>query len=581
MSPPSISSKKSASSGSSQSTKREPSPASTQPAEAAKAAPAKPTETPAAKPQAIATSTGPLIHTKIEEIAPGVDRLVEAFHSKQKSHSLQYRLNQLRNLYFAIKDNVEPICDALYKDFYRVPSETRNFEVNVSLNELVHTMAHLHKWAKPDPVTDTGISQSTSNVYVEKIPLGVVLIISPFNYPLFLTVGAMVGAIAAGNAVVLKLSESTPHFSQLFTEIVSKALDPEIFYAVNGAIPETTALLEQKFDKIMYTGNGVVGRIVAKKAAETLTPVTLELGGKSPAFVLEDVKDSDIPTIARRIAWALFMNAGQTCVAVDYVVVHASRHDKLVKEIVRIIKEDFFPSLTKDEPQFTHIIHDRAYANLVKIIESSKGNILVGGKGDASKRFIPPTVIDNVDWSDSTMRQEIFGPVLPIISYTDLGSTLITIQKKFDTPLAQYVFTSKSTSRHSNPQLDQILTAIRSGGLMINDAVMQSALSNAPFGGVGESGQGSYHGLYSYKNFTHERTTIEQKLWNDFSLKSRYPPYNSKKDNLIGIASVDYNNKVWFGRTGNVNVGGPSSLFTFWTSLAGISALVYYVAQGV
>ncbi|KAK6462116.1 putative fatty aldehyde dehydrogenase [Scheffersomyces coipomensis] len=525
-----------------------------------------------------------LEYTPLDQIPIGVQKLKDAFHTTQKTHSVQYRLNQLRNVYFKIKDNIDEICETLELDFYRSASETKNLEIVIGLNELVHTMSSLHKWVKPEPVTDLPVSLQTNPIYIEKIPLGVVLIISPFNYPFLLSLSAIIGALAAGNVVVFKPSELTPNFAKLFTRLLSESLDEDIFFTINGGIDETTKALEQKYDKIMYTGNNFVGRIIAKKAAETLTPVILELGGKSPAFVLNDVKDSDIPVIARRIIWGRFTNGGQTCVAVDYVLVHESIHKKLVEEIKRIIDEEFyaeFKTLDNSDdsstitPSYTHVIHDRAFKNLSNIITTTKGDIITGGEVNSTTRFISPTVIDNVSWDDSSMKGEIFGPILPIIKYSNLSTALDDlISSGHDTPLAQYIFTSGKTSRNSNPQVNQVVTKIRSGATMINDVVLHVGLVNAPFGGVGNSGYGSYHGIYSFRAFTHERTTFEQKLWNDTALKARYPPYNDKKNKLIETSQTSYAGNVWFGRTGDVRINGPNSIFSVWYGFVGVTKLV-------
>lgn len=515
-----------------------------------------------------------LDYTPHDEIIATVARLRTNFHLKRKTHPLQYRLNQLRNLYFAVKDNVDEFCEALYKDFGRSHSETKNLEINPFLNELVHTMSHLHNWAKAEPVQHLPLIMKSNPIYIERIPLGTVLVISPFNYPLFLALGSLSAAISGGNCVVLKVSELNPHFAQVLTKVLTRVLDPDTFAMVNGAIPETTTLLDQRFDKIMYTGSTMVGTIIAKKAAETLTPVLLELGGKSPAFVLEDVTDADLAVIARRIVWARFTNAGQTCVAIDYVLAHEKVKQKLVENIVKVIKEDFYNGLTAKDPTYTHIIHLRAFENLSKMISQSKGDIVAGGDTDAATRFISPTVIDNVQWEDSTMQQEIFGPVLPILGYTDLELAVQEVIKRHDTPLASYVFTSGPRDRNKNPQVDLIRTAIRSGGTIVNDAVMHVSLANAPFGGIGQSGQGAYHGFYSFRAFTHERTTMEQNLKMDFTLKVRYPPYEEKKDNVLGAALTPYNNKVWFSRTGNVNVNGPGLVWSGWNSFAGLTSLI-------
>ncbi|KAK6204885.1 aldehyde dehydrogenase [Scheffersomyces amazonensis] len=515
-----------------------------------------------------------LQYTPLDEIPIGVKKLKDTFHKSQKTHSIQYRLNQLRNVYFKIKDNIDNITESLEKDFHRAPSETQNLEVVVGLNEIVHTMSSLHKWTKPEPVSGLPLALSTNPIYIERIPVGVVLIISPFNYPFLLSFSAIIGAIAAGNVVVFKPSELAPNFANLFSKLLQEALDDDIFYVIHGGVDETTKALEQKYDKIMYTGNNFVGTIIAKKAAETLTPVILELGGKSPAFVISDVKDKDIPTIARRIVWGRFVNAGQTCVAVDYVLVHDSIHDKLVAAIKKVIEEEFYPNLKDSSESYTHLIHDRAFDNLSTIIKTSKGKLITGGETNKSSRFISPTVIDNVDWNDSTMKQEIFGPILPILTYSNLQSALEDVISHHDTPLAQYIFTGGSANRHSNAQINSIVTAIRSGATMINDVILHVGLVNAPFGGIGSSGYGNYHGIYSFRAFSHERTTFEQKLWNDVALKARYPPYTEKKDKLFQTSQTAYGGNVWFGRTGDVKVGGPGSIFSAFYGFIGIGKLI-------
>ncbi|KAI5959775.1 HFD1 [Candida pseudojiufengensis] len=512
-------------------------------------------------------------YTELKDIPIGVDKIREGFHSG-KTHSIQFRLNQIRNLYFAIKDNQLKIIQALSQDFNRVSSETKNYEISTGLNEMLFTMSQLHKWSKPEPVSDLPLNLLTNPVYIERIPLGVVLVIAAFNYPFFVSISPIVGALAAGNTVVFKPSELTPRFSKLFVDILTKALDPDIFFAVNGAVPETTELLNQKVDKIIYTGSGLVGKIIAKKAAETLTPVILELGGKSPAFVLDDVTDKDLTVIARRIAWGRFANAGQTCIGVDYVYVAESKHEKFVTELRKVITEEFYPNVNKNDKNFTHLIHDRAFEKMSKIISNTKGNIIVGGESDAETRYFAPTVVDNVTWEDSTMQDEIFGPILPILTYKNLNEACHKIIQNFDTPLALYIFTSKSTSPSTNPQIKTITTSIRSGGLIINDVLMHIALHNAPFGGVGTSGYGSYHGKYSYRAFTHERTVIEQKFWNDSILAARYPPFSNSKDKLVKSSQELYGGRVWFGRKGNVNVDGPSTFFSGWTNALGLVNIV-------
>ena len=514
-----------------------------------------------------------LEYTKVEDIEPGIARVHAGFRSG-KTQSIQFRLNQLRNLYFAIKENQPAICHALSQDFHRVPSETINYEIATGLGELLYIMSQLHKWVKPEKVTDLPLNLSTSPVYIERIPLGVVLVIAAFNYPLFVSISPIVGAIAAGNTVVLKQSEATPHFSQLFTNILSKALDPEIFFPVNGAVPETTELLKQKVDKIIFTGSATVGKIIASKAAETLTPTILELGGKTPAFVLDDVKDKDLPTVARRIAWGRFANSGQTCIAVDYVFVAKSKHGKFVDALKKIVHEEFYSNINANDKNYTHLINQRAFNRIENIIKTTKGDIITGGDVNPKSLYVAPTVIDNATWSDSSMQAEIFGPILPILTYDDVETASNEVIANHDTPLALYIFTSGATSPRVNPQIKTIATKVRSGGMVINDVLMHIALHNAPFGGVGQSGYGAYHGKFSFLAFSHERTTIEQQLWNDWVIKARYPPHTNKKDKLVKTSQLSYGGRVWFARDGNVRKEGPTSFFNAWTGALGLAELV-------
>ncbi|GEQ71710.1 hypothetical protein JCM33374_g5396 [Metschnikowia sp. JCM 33374] len=517
--------------------------------------------------------------TPVDEIPAIVDRLKKSFLKDRKTHSLQFRLNQLRNVYFALKDNIGDLSEALFKDFSRAPSETMNLEYAPFMNELVHTMANLQRWSMPEPVKDLPLNLMTSPVYVERVPLGTVLVISPFNYPLLLTLSSLIGALSAGNCVVLKISEFVPNFSIILTKMLTECLDPSIFAMVNGGIDETTVLLEQKFDKIMYTGSTKVGKIIAKKAAETLTPVLLELGGKSPAFVLDTVTDKDMKKIARRIVWGRFINAGQTCVAIDYVLADAKIKTKLVASIKQVVEKEFYSAVDETDPSYTHIIHDRAFDNMCKMIDDTSGDIVTGGDADSRTRFIPPTVIDNVDWEDSTMQQEIFGPILPIISFTDLEDTIDEVIKRHDTPLASYIFTSGASSRSKDPQIDLIRTAIRSGGTIVNDSILHVGLTSAPFGGIGQSGHGSYHGFYSYRAFTHERTTIESSLRTEFASKVRYPPFTEGKDKAIQASMIPYNESVWFDRSGNVALSGPGLAWSLWHRVSEISTLIYRFAS--
>lgn len=516
-----------------------------------------------------------LEYTALGDIKPGVDRLRTAFH--HNASDLQARLNVLRDLYFAIRDNAQAFCDALYLDFKRLPHETMGLEVLVLLTEFVEAMSHLRKWMEPKRVGKKTLALVCSHVSIEKCPLGVVLVISPSNYPLLLSVSPLVGALAAGNRVVLKLSEHVPHFSSLLTRVLSECLhDKDYIFVVNGAIAECDELLKQKFDKIMYTGNPTVGKIVARKAAETLTPIILELGGKSPAFVLQDVRPQDIPTIARRLVWGRFTNGGQTCIAIDYVLVHESVHARLVQEMEKVIAE-FYP----DQKEISHIIHEKGFAGMQSLLESSKGRVVTGGVCEPRDRLVTPTILDNVDWDDAVMLREIFGPVLPILQYSDVQQAVSQVIEHHDTPLAQHVFTSKSMSRAKNLELDLIMSQIRLGSVIVNDSLFQGGLYSVPFGGVGESGHGAYHGEFSFNLFSHLRTVIALPLWSEKLLEARYPPWTRVKGALFKAAGSLYGDKVWFGRVGDVSPKGPSPLFRASAFALGVGSVIYWSVRSM
>lgn len=290
--------------------------------------------------------------------------------------------------------------------------------------------------------------------------------------------------------------------------------------------------------------------------------------------MLKDCTDSDLETIANRIAWGRFTNAGQTCVAVDYVLVHESLKAKLLENLRSSVGK-LFKGLTKDDPNYTHLIHHRAFQNLTSKIDKSKGKILLGNDRDSKTNFLSPTIIYDVFFDDSIMEDELFGPILPIITYKDLSDAILLVKKYHDTPLAQYIFTSNLT-RSANKDMDLILKSIRSGGVMVNDVLLHVALANAPFGGIGESGHGSYHGEYSMRSFSHERTTMEIALWKETALAARYPPFNKPKEDLIKSSMTGYGGQIWFGRNGNVKLNGPNFFWTFYSGIVGVAALGYY-----
>ncbi|KAG8679851.1 hypothetical protein FRC08_016697, partial [Ceratobasidium sp. 394] len=355
-------------------------------------------------------------------------------------------------------------------------------------------------------------------------PKGVVLIISPFNYPVWLALTPLIGAIAAGCAAVIKPSELTPATSSLLASLVARYLDPDVVAVVNGAIPETTRLLELPWAHIMYTGNGNVGRIVATAAAKHLTPVTLELGGKSPVVI--DPK-SDLKLAARRILWGKATNAGQTCVAPDYVLIPEEGQDAFVKELTAAY-EQFYPNGAKASDSYSRIVSERHYDRVKRMVDETKGSVVLGGAGDADReqKFIAPTVVKDVQRDDILMQSEIFGPVLPIVPVKDVDAAIQYINEH-DHPLALYVFTT-------DPQFKaKVFDNTLSGAAAANEVIIRVGVDGLPFGGVGPSGYGNHTSKYTFDIFTHLRSSIDSPGWVDVILGARFPPYTAAKEKRL------------------------------------------------
>jgi aldehyde dehydrogenase (NAD+) len=350
-------------------------------------------------------------------------------------------------------------------------------------------------------------------------PLGTVLIIAPWNYPLNLALAPLIGALAAGNCVVLKPSEVAPATSAVLAHWLPRVLDPQAVAVVEGGVPETTALLEQRFDHIFYTGNGAVGRIVMTAAARHLTPVTLELGGKSPALV---EPGADLATAARRIAWGKFMNAGQTCVAPDYVLAIGQAGAEMEAHLTDAIREMYGPDPARS-PDYGNIINERHFDRLAGLL--TDGRTVVGGDHDRGARYIAPTVLADVDPDSAVMREEIFGPILPIVRVPDLDAAIAFITGR-DKPLALYAFTASKDSKR------RLIAETSSGGLAFGVPTAQLAVPGLPFGGVGESGMGRYHGSHSLDTFSHTKSVLDKPLQPD-TLRVTYPPYTRRKDRIL------------------------------------------------
>lgn len=478
-----------------------------------------------------------LEYTPVEEIPAIVKSLNKSF--RQSKPSLEFRLNQLRQLYYALKVNEDLLIRALKLDLNKSEEDTHLTELIPIYSDLLLIIKNLPTWTKPRSViSETSLLFKFSNPKVEYTPFGTVLVISPFNFPLLLSLQPVIGAIAAGNCVVLKQSELVPNTAQTLSDILIDALDPKLFQIVNGAIPETTKLLEQKFDKILYTGSGSVGRIIAQAAVKNLTPYVLELGGKSPAFVTPSVK-SQIETVCKRIAFTRFTNAGQVCVATDYTIVHDDIYDLFISTMRKIIKKYYNLNVQNSGK----LVNTAAWDRVMKLIRDTKGDVVLGGDGSREDRFIEPTLISNVKWDDISMQSEIFGPVLPVVKYSDLQSAIDNVQDVADTPLALYIYSTSKTEQ----QL--ISSQIRSGALVINDGMVHVGLATLPFGGIGESGQGQYHGKWSFETFSHQRALMKQPFWTEILFESKYPPITKFDLSLTKWFLVP---RPTFGRFGKV-----------------------------
>lgn len=477
--------------------------------------------------------------TPVEEIPTKVERVRKSFQ-EGNTRAVEKRLDLLRDLYYGLKDNTDILKKAIEKDLHRSPYETQALELDGVFAEIDLALNKLESWAKEKSAGWSGLKFMTTSPKTVKIPLGTVLIIAPWNYPLFLSITPIASAIAAGNTVVFKPSEIIPNTAQAVTKMLEKCLPSSVLQVVNGAIPETTALLEQKFDKILVTASGKVGRIVAQAAAKHSTPTILELGGKSPALVSAS---ANIPITAKRLVWGKFVNAGQTCVAPDYLLVESSVRDQLVTEMINAIKE-FYPNLSKEQRDYAHIPSERLFDRLAGLINNTQGKIVHGGNVDRQSLYIEPTIVTDIKADDVLMEDEIFGPILPIITVDNIykdGVPFIT--GHHDTPLAMYVFTANKS------EADSILYMVRSGGAIVNDTLLHVGMKTVPFGGVGTSGYGAYHGRSGFDAFSHERAVLRQPFWVDFLLKVRYPPYSHRKAAMMGRLSK---RSEWYPRTGRV-----------------------------
>lgn len=443
-----------------------------------------------------------------------VQRLRRAFRSG-RSRPLRFRLQQLEALRRMVQEREADILAAIAADLCKSELNAYSQEVITVLGEIDFMLKNLADWVTAKPVKKN-LFTMLDEAYVQAEPLGVVLIIGAWNYPFVLTIQPLIGAIAAGNAVILKPSELSEHTAQVLAKLLPQYLDQDLYAVVNGGVKETTELLKERFDHILYTGNAAVGRVVMEAAAKHLTPVTLELGGKSPCYI---DKDCDLDTVCRRITWGKYMNCGQTCIAPDYVLCEASLQNHIVQKIKETVQE-FYGENIKESPDYERIINLRHFKRIQSLLEGQK--IAFGGETDEATRYIAPTVLTDVDPEAKVMQEEIFGPVLPIVPVKNADEAIQFINER-EKPLALYIFS------HNDKLIRRMIDETSSGGVTGNDVIMHFTLNSLPFGGVGHSGMGAYHGKHTFDTFSHQRPCLLKSLKGESANKLRYPPNSQSK----------------------------------------------------
>ncbi len=438
----------------------------------------------------------------------------KAFFASHQTKDIAFRRKQLRKLKQAVLKHQKKIEDALWKDLHKSPEEAYLTEISIVTSEIDNHMKHLKKWASPKKVeTPIHLKPSSSQLVYE--PLGVALIVAPWNYPFQLLINTLIGAISAGCCSVLKPSPDTPNVAKVMEDMIVETFDPNYICLVQGDKETNTILFSQRFDIIFFTGSPRVGKVVMRAAAENLTPVVLELGGKSPCIV---DADADLDIAAKRITWGKLINAGQTCIAPDYLLAHESIKDELLNKMAENIQTMYGDNI-KESRFYPRIVNERAFNRLTGLL--NEGNIHTGGEIDPKERFIAPTIIDNVEPDHLIMQEEIFGPILPVMTYTDTDEAIDYVNKN-EKPLAFYYFGKDKKAK-------EVIAKTTSGGACINDTLMHVGNHKLPFGGVGNSGMGSYHGYDSFLAFSHRRAVVSTPTWLDLPLK--YAPF--KHFNII------------------------------------------------
>lgn len=431
----------------------------------------------------------------------------KSYYKSGQTRPLQHRLTALNYLKDTIKRHEAEVIEALHQDLNKSEFESYMTEIGILYTEIDYTIKHLKKWMKPKKMK-TALTHVGTKGEIYPDPYGVTLIIAPWNYPFQLAMAPLIGAIAGGNTAIVKPSELTPHTAEVIEKIITDDFIPEFIAVKQGGVDVSQQLLDTPFDYIFFTGSVNVGKIVMEKASKHLTPHTLELGGKSPAIVHED---ASLKLAAKRIAWGKFINAGQTCVAPDYVYVHQDVKDDFLTYLTEAI-EDLYSHQPLKNPDYTHIVSDKHFDRLTHFLDD--GTLFHGGDTNKETRAIAPTILTDVTWDMPVMAEEIFGPILPIMTYENLDFIIDDITKQ-PKPLALYLFTETEHTR------EKVIAEIPFGGGCINDTIYHLATPYLPFGGVGQSGTGNYHGKFSFDTFTHQKSILKQTTMFDVPL--RYP----------------------------------------------------------
>lgn len=439
----------------------------------------------------------------------------KTFFNSHATKDLDFRKAQLQKLKKVVKSNEKLLYDAIYQDFGKSEFETFGTEISFIYKDIDYYLKNLKSFAKPKNVLTNIVNQMGSSKIIFE-PLGNCLVIGAWNYPYQLTLTPVIAAIASGNTCMIKPSELPENTMKAMAKLINENFDAQFLYVVEGGVEETTAILKLRFDKIFFTGSPRVGKIVYKAAAEHLTPVTLELGGKSPAFVTEK---ADLNIAARRIVWGKFINAGQTCVAPDYLYVAENIKAKFLKVLIEEIKKRNY---TDNVDHYCKIINERNFDRLEKMIDREK--VVFGGETNREKRYISPTVLDNVTWEDAVMQEEIFGPILPILTYKNLETAMQTVVEG-EKPLSAYLFSNDAKEQ------ELFTDKLSFGGGCINDTLMHLSNDRLPFGGVGNSGIGHYHGKFGFIAFSHQKAILKKSNYLEPELK--YPPYSDAKLNIL------------------------------------------------